>query len=132
MENRNFYKVMFLIAAWYDLILGALFFFFIGMIHSFLNIPVPETPVYYQAAAAFVFVQGIGYYFVYLRMERNIDIVKLGIVYKAIYATLASYYWIVGLLPHPVYGVFGLLDVIFLALFVLYLTTVRGTGEAMA
>jgi hypothetical protein len=132
MESRNLYRVMFLVAAWYDAILGAVFFFFIGMVHSFLNIPVPETPVYYQAAAAFVFVQGIGYYFVYQNMERNIDIVKLGIVYKAIYTALALYYWIVGLLPHSLYGVFGLLDFIFLVLFVLYLTTVRGRGAAMA
>ena len=125
MKNEKFYKGVFLVAAFYDFILGIIFFLFYKKIYQMFGIDLPETPAYLQLSAAFVFAQGLLYYYVYLNLHRNIDIVKVGVAYKIIYAGIAFYYWIKGGLPHSVFGWFGICDVIFIALFVLYLFNYR-------
>jgi hypothetical protein len=121
MRNKKFYKALFIVAAAYDLFLGLVFFLFYKNIYDIFNIQLPD-PAYAHLLAAFVFVQGISYYFVYLNLKQNIDIVKVGVVYKTIYATVAFYYWAIGGLPHPMFALFGFLDLIFVVLFMLYLT----------
>jgi len=78
-------------------------------------------------AAAFVFVQGIAYYFIYRNLEWNIDIVKIGVIYKAVYTGVAFYHWVAGTLPHPMFALFGLLGSVFCCFFILY---PRGVGIA--
>jgi hypothetical protein len=121
MRNRKFYKGVFSVAAGYDLLLGFVFFLFYKGIYSVFRIELPQNPAYLQLSAAFVFVQGILYFFVCLNLKRNIDIVKVGVVYKTVYTGVAFYYWAIGELPHPMFALFGFLDLIFLVLFVLYL-----------
>lgn len=121
MRNEKFYKGVFFVAWWYDLILGAAFFLFYKPIYSLFGIELPDNPAYLHMAAAFVFVQGIGYYFVYRNLERNIDLIKLGVVYKIIYTGVAFYYWGVSQLPHLIFALFGFLDLVFVVLFVLCL-----------
>jgi drug/metabolite transporter (DMT)-like permease len=120
MKNEKFYKGLFAVAAGYDLFLGLAFFLFYRSIYDVFNIQLPD-PAYAHLLAAFVFVQGLGYYFVFLNLKRNVDIVKAGVVYKTIYTAVAFYYWAVGGLPHPMFALFGLLDLIFAVLFMLYL-----------
>jgi len=133
MRNNKFYKRVFLIAAGYDFILGFIFFLFYKSTYSLFGIELPDSPTYLQLSAAFVFVQGLLYYFVYLNLKRNIDIVKVGVAYKIVYVGVAFYYWAVGGLPHEMFALFGFFDLIFIGLFVLYLidykniaTEVRG------
>lgn len=121
MRTKKFYKDMFMIASGYDLLLGFIFFVFYKSIFDSFNITLPDNPSYLQLSAAFVIVQGIGYYFVYSNLERNIDIVKVGIVYKIAYSGVTFYYWAIGGLPHVMFALFGFLDLIFIVLFVLYL-----------
>ena len=121
MRNRQFYRGVFAAVAGYDLFLGLVFFVFYKGIYSVFGIQLPDNPAYLQLSAAFVFVQGISYYLVYLHPTRNVDLVKVGVVYKAMYTAVAFYYWAVGGLPHPIFAVFGFIDLIFLGLFVLYL-----------
>ena len=115
------YRYLFLIAALYDFILGFVFFVFMGFIFDhILNISLPTYPAFYQVAAAFIFVMGIGFYFVYLNMYRNIDIVKVGIAFKLFYTGLAFYYVFVENMPW-IFSVFGFLDLIFIVFFVFFL-----------
>ena len=58
-----------------------------------------------------------------------LGIVKLGIVYKAIFSALAFYYLAIGELLHPVFLVFGVADLLFLVGFWLFL---RRPSEAAA
>jgi len=109
------------------MILGLAFFLVYRGIYSLFSIQPPDNPSYVHLAAAFVFVQGIAYYFIYRNLERNIDIVKIGVIYKAVYTGVAFYHWAAGTLPHPMFALFGLLDLVFLLLFILYL---RGVGIA--
>ena len=96
MKNKNHdkcHKSLFLIASIYDLILGAVFFFFYKPIFSFFNITLPVYPMYLQMAAAFVIAMGVGYYFIYRNPFRNLDLVRLGVVYKLVYSGLTGYFY---------------------------------------
>jgi len=119
-NKDNFFKGLFLIASIYDFILGFLFFFFYGVIFNYFNIPIPDYPMYLQMAAAFVIAMGVGYYFIYRNMYRNIDLVKLGIVYKIVYSGLTSYFYLINL-AHVVFFYFAAIDFIFLVMFVWFL-----------
>lgn len=121
----SFFKTFFLIAALYDLILGAVFFVLYEPIFDFLEIALPYSTVYIHLTAGFVFVQGVGYWFVYRNMIRNVDIVRLGVVYKGVYSVVAFYYLLIGQLPDAVFAWFAGLDVFFLIGFVRFLMLAR-------
>jgi len=122
MTNKldGFFKSMFLIAALYDFVLGLVFFLFYGQIYSYLNIPIPAESMYLQMAAAFVIAMGVGYYFVYQNMYKNIDLVKLGVVYKFVYSSVTSYFYFKGSGP-AIFFLFAVIDAVFLLLFVWFL-----------
>lgn len=119
-KENLFFKILFLIAAIYDFILGILFFFFYKSIFNFLNIQIPDYPQYLQMSAAFVIAMGIGYYFVYRNMYRNIDLVKLGIVYKFAYSATVIYFYFINLAP-ILFLWFAILDIIFIIFFTYFL-----------
>jgi hypothetical protein len=125
LTNERPYRILFLIAALYDFILGFIFFAFLRFIFEDLfRIPYPLYPAFFQAAAAFVFVMGIGFYFVYRNMYRNIDLVKVGIIFKLFYTGLAFYHVFVEKMPW-IFSVFGFLDLVFIVFFIFFLRAVR-------
>jgi hypothetical protein len=121
MRTLPFYKWGFWISGIYDMVLGLGFFLFYKTIFSTFDIVLPESIAYIHLSAAFVFVQGIMYYLVSGNLQRNIDMVKAGVAYKIAYVGLCFYYWNIDALPHPMFGFFGICDVGFLALFLLFL-----------
>lgn len=123
------WRSFFLVAALYDLILGLAFFILYEPLFAALGIALPNNTSYIHLTAAFVFVQGIGYWFVYQAPNENLGIVKLGVVYKAVFSTLSFYYFAIGELLHPVFLGFGLLDILFLVGFVWFLR--RRTSGAL-
>jgi len=124
------YKLFFFVAALYDIILGAAFFFLYGPLWDALGIALPNNTAYIHLTAAFVFVQGIGYWFVFQDPDGNHGIVKTGVVYKFCFAGLAVYYAAIGELLHPVFLLFGALDALFLVGFVMFL--MGGRSRQMA
>lgn len=120
-NKDNFFRSVFLIAAIYDFVLGILFFLFYKSIFSYFNIQLPDYPMYLQMSAAFVIAMGFGYYFVYKNLYRNADLVKLGIVYKIAYSALAIYFYLASL-AHVIFFLLAMVDIIFLALFVSFLS----------
>lgn len=121
MRNLNFYKYGFLVAGLFDLILGVVFFLFYRVIYELFSITLPDNIAYIHITAAFVIVQGLMYYLVSQNLEKNLDMVKAGIAYKSVYILLVLYYWSINMLPHPMFALFGIFDVGFLALFILYM-----------
>jgi hypothetical protein len=119
------WRTFFLVAALYDLVLGAAFFVLYGPLYEVLGIPLPNNISYIHLTAGFVFVQGLGYWFVYQDPPGNRGIVKVGVAYKFIFAALALYYAVIGELLHPAFGLFGALDVLFLIGFVAFLRVPR-------
>ncbi len=127
-KKERFFKGLFLVASLYDLILGAIFLAMYKQVYSYFKITLPTYPMYLQLSAAFVFAIGIGYYFVYRNMYRNIDLVKLGIVYKVVYSIFASYYFFIGV-AHVLFFWFAVFDVVFLVLFVWFLVYAKKTKK---
>ena len=121
MRTDIFYTNDFAVAAANDTIYGILIFLFYEPLYSAFTIEIPVSIAYIHITAAFVFVQGISYFFVFLNLQRNIDIVKVGLIYKSIYSLLAFYYWFISQIPHPMFGIFGIIDIVFVVLFALYL-----------
>jgi hypothetical protein len=121
----RFFKTFFLVAALYDLILGAVFFILYGTVYDLLDIALPNNTSYIHLSAGFVFVQGVGYWFVYRNMFRNIDLVRLGVIYKAVYSLVAGYYLAIGQLPDAIFAWFAIFDVLFLIGFVRFLLLAR-------
>lgn len=121
MQHRGFFRRFFLLAALYDLVLGVAFFFFYPVVYDLLGTSLPTEPAYLHAAAAFVFVQGIMYLLVYRDMERNWDLVLVGAVYKLAYSGVSFYHLAMGTLPHPVFALFGILDLGFLVGFIAFM-----------
>lgn len=116
--NPGFWKTFFLIAALYDVVLGAGFFVFYSPLFHALGITLPNNSSYIEITTAYIFVQGLSYWFVSRNPVRNVDIVIVGIVYKAIFAGLAFFYLLIGQLLTPVFLVFAVLDIVFLVFFV--------------
>jgi hypothetical protein len=114
----GFWKPFFLVAALYDGVLGAAFFIFYNPLFHALGIALPNNTSYIHITTAYIFVQGLSYWFVYRDPLKNIDIVKVGIVYKVIYVGLAAYYLAIGQLLSSVFAWLALTDLIFLVLFV--------------
>jgi hypothetical protein len=130
LRKEKGYRNLFLVAALYDFVLGFFFFLFWPFIFDhILKIPYPNYLAFYQAAAAFIFNMGIGFYFVYRNMYRNIDIVKVGIAFKLFYTGLAFFYVFVEKMPW-ILALFGFLDLIFIVFFVLFLRAVRKEVQA--
>lgn len=123
--NLGFWKTFFLVAALYDGILGAVFFLFYNPLFHALNIQLPSNTSYIHITTAYIFVQGLSYWFVFRDPIKNVDIVKVGIVYKVIYSGLAFYYLAIGQLLSAVFAWLGLVDVIFLVLFIWFLVQAR-------
>ncbi len=120
-KHEKAYRNLFLIAALYDFVLGIAFFFFLPFFfEEIYGIDAPIYPSFYQGGAAFVFVMGVGFYFVYRNMYRNVDIVKIGIIFKSVYTALAFYYVFIENMPW-VFSIFGFLDIVFIVFFVLFL-----------
>ena len=127
-RTMSVFKTFFLVAALYDVVLGVVFFFFYGPIFDLLDVALPNNTSYLHLTAGFVFVQGIGYWFVYRNMLRNVDLVKLGVVYKGVYSLVAVYYLAIGESPDAVFTWLAVFDVLFLLGFVRFLTLVGPVG----
>ena len=114
-------RTLFVVAAAYDLVLGIAFFFAYGPIFTTLAIPIPPNTSYIHITAAFVFVQGVGYWLVARDLARNHDLVRLGVIYKGIYVAVAVYELALGQLISDVFLWFAAFDFVFLLLFVDFL-----------
>lgn len=131
MDNirKNYYKKLFLVAALYDFILGFIFLFFYKPIFRILEISIPADPSPLSLSAAFVFTLGFAYYLIYKNIEGNFDLVKVGIFYKFTYVLISFYYFIFGSVPHMIFVVFGLLDAVFLILFLEFFIYIIKNGR---
>jgi len=128
----GFYRTFFVVAAAYDAILGAVFLLLYAPVYQFLSIPLPENPAYLHMIAGFVLVQGLGYWFVSRNMERNVDLVKAGAVYKAVYVLVTLNAMYTGHLPHAMFAWFGAFDALFFIWFVRFLMLVRPASPTAA
>jgi hypothetical protein len=120
MDRKSYYRWLFIIGALWNW--GAAVSFFIGYrcIFSMLNMKAVNHPFILQMFLSLVFVLGIGYYWVSKDINKNHDIVKLGIMAKAAAFLLMFYYFITGELHFFIFST-GIVDLLFAILFVEFL-----------
>lgn len=122
------WRIFFLVAALYDLILGVAFVVFGEQILGAIDLELPPHIAYIQLAAVFIFVQGFSYLFPFRDPLGNLGIVQVGVVYKLAYAGLALWYLAIGILPSPFFIPWAIIDLGFLVGFVLFLRAARRVG----
>ena len=118
--KEKYYRALFTIAAFYDLVLGVTFAFFPARAFAALGISdkLPAFGGFLTLLGAFVLVIGIAYALISRGdLQRNADLILVGTLYKLAYAATAFYYWSAGGLPHVAFGaIFGIADAIFFIL----------------
>lgn len=118
--KEKYYRGLFTIAAFYDLLLGITFTFFPARVFAALGISekLPAFGGYVTLLGAFVLVIGIAYGLISRgNLLANADLILVGTLYKLAYSATALYYWAAGSLPHVVFGaVFGIADAVFFVL----------------
>ncbi len=118
--REKYYRVLFLIAAVYDIGLGIIFTFFHEPAFGMLSIAdkLPEFRGYLSLIGAFLFVIGCAYWLIFRGdLRRNRDLIAVGALYKLAYSATAFYYFAAGNVPHVIFvAVFGVADFIFLIL----------------
>ncbi len=118
--KEKYYRSLFTIAAFYDLLLGLTFTFFPARAFAALGISekLPAFGGYITLLGAFVLVTGIAYGLISRGdLRYNADLILVGTLYKLAYAATAFYYWAAGSLPHVIFvALFGLADAVFFIL----------------
>ena len=115
------FRLLFLVAAVYDMLLGLAFFFLYQSLFDWVGMTLPPHPSYAQLPAVFVFVQGLSYGIVWWNPLRNRGLVWVGVVYKAGYSGLAAFYLLTDQIPAMFFAWFGLFDFLFLLGFAWFL-----------
>ena len=118
--KEKFYRGLFTIAAFYDILLGLAFTFFPARTFAALGISdkLPAFGGYLTLLGAFVLVIGIAYALIARGdLLRNADLILIGTLYKLAYAGTAFYYWWAGGLPHIAFAALcGVTDAVFFIL----------------
>jgi hypothetical protein len=124
MERKVYYKWLFLIGAIWNWGAGVLFFFWSAPILTLLNMQPLNYPGIMQLAMVLVFAFGIGYYWVSKDIYKNHDIVRLGIIAKTLVCLVLVYHYLIGNF-HLLLALCGIVDLIFVRLFIGFLKAVK-------
>jgi hypothetical protein len=109
-------RPLFIVAALYDFLLGAAYFFFYPAFYARFGIELPNHPGYVQLNALFVTIMGVGFWMVANAPARNRDLIVLGSLFKAAYAGIVFAYWARGLMP-SMWLIWAVCDTLFLMAF---------------
>ncbi len=123
MTDRT-YRTIFLVGALWNLLGGGLFFLFWQPAFAFFQLAPPNYLAFFQSWLALAFVFGIGYYYVSRDLYGNLNIVKLGIYGKTLFAVIFIYHVIFSGF-HPVFLSGAIIDLVFVILYLRFLASAR-------
>ena len=112
------YRWVFLAAAIYDVVLGLVFTFAYTWAFDLMGIreDAPEG-AYIPLLGSFVLVLGAADALIYRGdLQRNRDLILVGTLYKLAYAAIAVVFWALGDVPHALFALFGVVDIVFFVL----------------
>jgi len=119
-QKKIWYKKMFFYSAIYNWLISISFFFGYKAILPLLNMEPPIYPVFLLIMLFFVFIIGIGYYWVYLDTDKNHDIIKIGAMMKLGVVILISWACLSNQI-HSILIITAIGDLIFILFFVKFL-----------
>jgi hypothetical protein len=130
-KREKYYRLLFLVSAIYDIVLGIVFIFFSSWAFALLGIKekLPDFGGYLSLIGAFLLVIGIAYFLIYRgNLEKNHDLITIGVLYKLAYCTIAFVYLAMGPIPHHLFvTLFGIADLIFFILMLEFRLYLRKT-----
>ncbi|MDB4126155.1 hypothetical protein N9597_02585 [Candidatus Marinimicrobia bacterium] len=119
-QKKIWYKKMFFYSAIYNWLISISFFFGYKVILPLLNMEPPIYSVFLLIMLFFVFIIGIGYYWVYMDTDRNHDIIKIGAMMKLGVVILVSWACLSNQI-HPILIITAIGDLIFIIFFIKFL-----------
>ena len=119
-QKKIWYKTMFFYSAMYNWLIYISFFFGYKAILPLLNMEPPIYSVFLLIMLFFVFIIGIGYYWVYMDTDRNHDIIKIGAMMKLGVVILVSWACLSNQI-HPILIITAIGDLIFIIFFIKFL-----------
>jgi hypothetical protein len=124
-------RPLFVVAAVYDVVLGLAYLLAYQAVYGSFGVALPNHPGYVQLNALFVVIMGIGFWFVARAPERNRDLIRLGVLFKAAYAGIVFYYYFRALVPW-MWMPWAICDLLFMLAFLAALGAMGRTRAAAA
>jgi hypothetical protein len=125
------YRPVLLAGAVYDGALGLLFLFFHAPVFRVLGVAPGTDPIYVELAAGLIALLGFGLFLAWREPLLGGGLVLYGAAAKAFYVGLAVYALVSGQLPHPLFLVLAVVDIVFFAAFVGFLRATRPARDAL-
>ncbi|NQT91558.1 MAG: hypothetical protein HQ559_02270 [Lentisphaerae bacterium] len=127
--KRNWIRVLFVIAALYDGVLGAAFLLCPASPFNYFGVPLPNHMGYVQFPAALLLVFALMYAAVAVNPVRNRNLIPYGMLLKVAYCGVVCAYWLTSGIP-DMWKPFALLDIVFLVFFLGAYVQLRNTDAS--
>ena len=124
MPKETYYKKMFFIGALWNWSVSLSFALGYKILFPLFGMELPNYLVFFMMFLGLVFVYGIGYFWVSRDINKNHDIVRMGIIGKLIVFVALLWAWVDGEVPVILVGA-GIVDLIFTILFIIFLNTYK-------
>ncbi len=116
MKSLRAISLLFIVAAIYDGLLGAVFLFASGAPFQWFSVTPPNHPGYVQFPAALLLIFSVMFVAIALNPVGNRNLIPYGILLKVSYCGVASFHWATAGIPNR-WKPFCVLDIVFLFLF---------------
>ena len=116
MKRRRMIQGLFIVAAFYEVVLGAAFLFGWSALFRWFGVTPPNHPGYVQFPAALLIVFGLMFVAVAKNPIRNRNLIPYGVLLKASYSGLVLFYWLTTGVP-GMWKPFCVFDIVLLILF---------------
>jgi len=129
-KAEKFYRRVFLVGALWNVAGGLFIIIFTDWIFKLSGLRPPDPPNYYQSWIALFMTFGIGYYFAYLDMYLNKNIILLGMIGKLAFAAVFIIDILIFKGQIPLFFLIPAIgDLVLAALFASFLIFVRKQGR---
>ncbi len=125
MKTKVSIKVLFIVAAIYDGLLGAAFLFASSALFEWFGVTPPNHYGYVHFPAALLIVFAVMYMAIALNPVRNRNLIPYGMLLKVSYCGVVLFHWVTAGIP-GMWKPFCLLDLVFLIFFVRAWVVLRG------
>jgi hypothetical protein len=116
--NKKSIRILFVIAAIYDGLLGAAFLFCSSCVFKWFAVTPPNHAGYVHFAAALLLVFTVMFLAIAKDPEKNRNLILYGILLKVSYCGVVGFHWLTTGIP-TMWKPFCIFDLCFLALFIL-------------
>ncbi len=125
-KGEAYYKILFLIAGFYDFVLGASFLFFYRPLFNLMNMSIPSNPSYLTFSALVIMFFGIFLFMISLDLRGTKRMIIFAIFIKFSYIITVVYYFLINssYVDFP-FRLFAFFDFIFMFLFLESLRFIR-------